>query len=37
MIGKVITAVLLTVTISASAMPQNMEYVGDYRITAYAF
>lgn len=37
MIGKVITAVLLSVTISASAMPQNMEYVGDYRVTAYAF
>lgn len=37
MIGKVITAVLLSVTITTAAVPQNMEYVGDYRVTAYAF
>lgn len=37
MIGKVITAVLLTVAITGAAVPQNMEYVGDYRVTAYAY
>lgn len=37
MMGKVITALLLSVTISTAVVPQNMEYVGDYRVTAYAF
>ena len=37
MIGKVITAVLLSVTITTAVVPQNMEYVGDYRVTAYAY